>query len=108
MSSGYEAVRANTQHALVSYLQATLRAEFIVVHSALLMKNDGRTDHLIEAEQIVRKAAESVRRSVSLVKDVATRTEIQNQLSELERIVGNRRCDNWEWMKYIWGRSRNF
>jgi hypothetical protein len=62
----------------------------MVVQSELLVKNDGRTDHLIETERnVVRKAAESVRKSIRLVEDATTRTEIQNQLSELERIVSD-------------------
>ena len=90
VSSDYEAIRANAQEALVIYIQATLRAGFMVVQSELLVKNDGRTDHLIETERnVVRKAAESVRKSIRLVEDATTRTEIQNQLSELERIVSD-------------------
>jgi hypothetical protein len=90
VSSDYGAFQKDIQQALVIYIQATLKAGLVVVQSASLVKNDGRTDHLTETERnVVRKAAESVRKSISHVEDTTTRTEMQNQLSELERLVAD-------------------
>jgi hypothetical protein len=85
--SDYEAVRANAQEALISFLWAALKAGMTVMQSALLVKSEGRTDHFIEAKRNAVKADEAVKRFVSLVKDVGTRTDIQNRLSELERLI---------------------
>jgi hypothetical protein len=86
-SADYEGIRANAQQALIGFLGATLKAGMTVAQSALLVKNQGRTDHFIEAKRNAVKADESVKKFVSLVKDVDTRTEIQNRLSDLERLI---------------------
>jgi hypothetical protein len=87
VSPDYEAIRADAQQALVAFLQATLKAGFIVVQSALVVKNEGRTDHFVASKQHARKATESVQTFVNLVKDVNERTEIQNRLAQLERLI---------------------
>jgi hypothetical protein len=87
ISHDYEAIRADAQQALVDFLKATLKAGFIVVQSALIVKNDGRTDHFIEARQNARKTTESVQTFINLVKDVNERREIKDRLSELERLI---------------------
>jgi hypothetical protein len=87
VSHDYEALRADAQQALVGFLQATLKAGFIAVQSALVVKNEGRTDHFLEARQNARKATESVYTFINLVKDVNQKKEIKNRLSELERLI---------------------
>lgn len=87
VSHDYEAIRADVQQALVGFLEATLKAGFVAVGSALVVKNEGRTDHFIEAKQNARKTAQSVQTFIKLVKDVNERKEIQNRLSELERLI---------------------
>jgi hypothetical protein len=87
VSHDYEAIRADAQQALVGFLEATLKAGFVAVQSALVVKNEGRTDHFIEAKQNARKTAESVGTFINLVKDVNERKQIQNRLAELERLV---------------------
>ena len=88
-SHNYEALRNDAQQALVGFLQASLKAGFIMLQSALVVKNEGRTDHFIEAKQNARKATESVQTFLSLVRDVNERTAIQNRLAELERLIAD-------------------
>jgi hypothetical protein len=83
----FEAIRADTQRSLFSFLQAALKAGFIVVQSARLVKNGVHTDRFIAAKRSATNTAESVKRVLSLVKDVDTRTEIENRLHELERLI---------------------
>ncbi len=85
--SDYESIRADAQQALVDFLQASLKAGFIVVQSALVVKNQGRTDHFLKAKQHARQTSQSVQTFISLVKDVNERTQIQNRLAELERLI---------------------
>jgi hypothetical protein len=86
-SHDYESIRADAQQALVGFLEATLKAGFIAVQSALVVKNEGRTDHFIEARQNARKATESVETFINLVKDANEKKQIKNRLSELERLI---------------------
>jgi hypothetical protein len=83
----YEVIRADAQHALVGFLQATLKAGFIAVQSALVVKNEGRTDHFVQAKQNARKTTDSVQTFINLVKDLNERRQIKDRLSELERLI---------------------
>jgi len=87
VSPDYEVIRADTQRTLASFVQAALKAGFILVQAALLAKNDGSTDRLIEAKRNASKPAQTVKAYVSLIRDVDMRAEMQNQLSELERRI---------------------
>jgi hypothetical protein len=87
VSIDYDAIRADAQQALIDFLQASLKAGFIFMQSALIVKNEGRTDHFFEAEQNALKAAEPVKTFSSLVNDRKVRAEIESQLTELERLI---------------------
>jgi hypothetical protein len=83
----YEAIRAETQRTLVTFLNATIKAGFILVQSAVAAKNGGHTDYFVQTKRNACRTGESVKEFVSLVRDVDTRTAIQNRLSRLERFI---------------------
>ena len=85
--SDYEAIRASAQQALIDFLLGQLKAGTTFVQSALVVKNEGRTDHFLQAKQNSIQASEAIQDFVGLVKDTDARTELQNQLAELERLI---------------------
>jgi ABC-type protease/lipase transport system fused ATPase/permease subunit len=89
MSSNYEEIRANMQKSLASFLLAEIQSGMTAARSALVGKQLGRTDHVIETKRQVSKSAETVKKFLGQIKDRETRAALADQLAELERIIPN-------------------
>ena len=91
MPSDYEALRTERQQRLVDFLKAELGLAPTLVQSALLAKRQGHMDHYAQAKQNATKAAESIRHFMSQIADAKIRTEIGEQLAELDRLISTLR-----------------
>jgi|HubBroStandDraft_6_1064221.scaffolds.fasta_scaffold959289_2 hypothetical protein len=87
MPSNYGAIRAGTQHALIEFLRAELNIGATFVQSALLAYSEGHLDHYAQGKQNAVKVAASVRKFMDRITDGQTRTEIQDRITELDRLI---------------------
>jgi hypothetical protein len=87
MPSDFEALRAERQQRLVDFLKAELGLAPTFVQSALLAKGLGHMDHYAQSKQNATKAAKSIRHFMSQIADAKIRTEIGEQLAELDRLI---------------------
>jgi hypothetical protein len=89
MPFDYEHLHSETQQTHVDFLPVELNLGPTFAHSALLSRDAGHMDHFLQAKQNAIEAAESVRRSMGRVEDVTIRTEIGEQLAELDRLISS-------------------
>ena len=87
MSSDYEKIRASMQENLYGFLLAEIQSGMTAARSARLVRQLGRTDHVIETKHRVLKTAETVRKFLGQIRDGETRAALADQLTELERII---------------------
>jgi hypothetical protein len=89
--SKYGEIRASTQHALIEFLQADLNLCATFVQSARLAQSAEHMDHYHQAKQNAVRAAEAIRKFMDRITDERMRTEVQDRLTELERLISTLR-----------------
>ena len=87
MRSDYEALRAETEERLIEFLHAELEIGPTFVQTALFANDEGHAEHYAQAKADAAKAAETVQRFMHRIQNSNVRSEIGNQLAELERLI---------------------
>jgi len=75
------------QKSLASFLLAEIQSGMTAARSALVGKELGRTDHVVETKRHILKSAETVKKFLGQIRDRETRAALADQLAELERII---------------------
>ena len=87
MMSGDEGLPIETQQKLIAFLDTDLDLGRTIAHIALLAKSEGDMDRCARSRKNAIKAVEAVRRLLRHVTAKRDRTEVANELAELDTVT---------------------
>jgi len=79
-------LRSKTQETLIAFLRAELDLGSTLVQSALIAAAEDHSDHYEQAKGNATAAADTIRRFIGQVEDQQAKAEIDQRLSELDRL----------------------
>jgi hypothetical protein len=87
MLSDYEALRAETEERLIEFIFGELQVGQTWAETAKIAKDRGHMHHYTQAKESAEKVSSMVQKFMDLVPRGPTRSKIDKQLGELNRLI---------------------